>query len=191
MKKIWSILMVLAVAAACATTKQDAVSADKPAGVIADVVAAKATVDAIDYANRTAVLKDVQGNSHFFKAGPEIRNFPQMKVGDEVICEYYQSVVVLVDKADAQPAAEQGQVVLRAPQGAKPGVVIADIIDLTATVEKIDYDKRMVTLKGPEGKIINRKVDERVKNFSNIKKGDEVYIRITEAMAIRVETPKK
>ena len=47
--------------------------------------------------------------------------------------------------------------------------------------------KRTVTLKGPEGKIQTYKVGEEVKNFKQVKKGDQVVLRVTEALALEVE----
>jgi hypothetical protein len=203
MKKVWSTLMVLAVMAtmiACATTKQEAPAAPAapaaapagmPAGIVGQTVVETVMVDAIDYKNRTLVLKDAEGNSHFMKAGPEIRNFPQIKVGDEVIAEHTQSVAILVDKPKGKPAGGQAQAIKRAPLGAKPAMDAINIIGVSATVEKIDYDKRMITLKGPEGKVITTKVDPSLTRFNEVKKGDMIYMQITEELAIRVETPKK
>jgi len=50
----------------------------------------------------------------------------------------------------------------------------------------IDYAARTVDLLGPNGNTISIKVDERIENFKNIKTGDEVLARYTEAMAISV-----
>jgi hypothetical protein len=44
-----------------------------------------ATVGAIDYENRTGMLKLPDGTTETFKAGPEVRNFDKLKVGDQVL----------------------------------------------------------------------------------------------------------
>ena len=44
-----------------------------------------ATVGAIDYDNRTGTLKLPDGTTAIFKAGEEVRNFDQLKVGDQVL----------------------------------------------------------------------------------------------------------
>jgi hypothetical protein len=208
MRKMYAALMaimMMAVLSACATTNQEAPvnpaapevslaaarSVDQPGAIVGQKIVEKVIVDSIDYKDRTAVLRDSEGNSHFFKAGPEIRNFPQLKVGDEVITEHAQSVAILVDKPAGTPAAGGAQYVKRAPLGAKPGMEAAQVIEVTATVEKIDYNTRMITLKGPDGKVISSKVDPGVKRFNEVKKGDMIYMQFTEELAIRVETPKK
>jgi hypothetical protein len=208
MRKMHAALMAIvltAVLSACATTKVEtpvapaapevsvvaAKSADQPGGIVGQKVVEKVIVDSIDYKERTAILRDSEGNSHFFKAGPEIRNFPQLKVGDEIITEHTQSVAILVDKPAGAPAAGGAQSFKRAPLGSKPGMEAAQVIGVTATVQKIDYANRMITLKGPEGKVITAKVDPSITRFNEVKKGDMIYMQFTEELAIRVETPQK
>ncbi len=68
------------------------------------------------------------------------------------------------------------------------------MIDVTAKVEKIDNENRMLDLRGPGGNIIQVEADENVKNFENIKPGDNVAAKYIEAMAISVrpaDTTKK
>ena len=55
-----------------------------------------------------------------------------------------------------------------------------------ATVSKIDRENRMITLIGPEGNSVTAKVDPRVGNMENIKEGDRLHIRYTDAVAISV-----
>lgn len=205
MKKTYAALMaivLMAVLSACATTKQEAPAAptasvalakdaDRPGGIVGQKVVSTVIVDSINYKERTAVLRDSENKLHFFKAGPEIRNFPQLKVGDEVITEHTESIAILVDKPQGKPAGGDAQVVRRAPLGAKPGMEAVNVLEVTAIVEKIDYDTRMITLKGPEGKTITTKVDESATRFKDVKKGDMIYMQFTEELAIRVETPKK
>jgi len=196
MKKIWQVLMagvLLAGFCACATMQQEAATTDKPGGIVAEVGVAKGTVEAIDYDARTAIVKDAEGNSHFIKAGPEIVNFPQIRVGDEVIAKISKSVAIFVDTPENMPAApaSQGGVVMLAPIGAKPGMVAVKTMEVTATVQNINYDTRTVTLKAMDGKTITTKVDPGVKRFANINKGDVVYMQITEELAIGVEKPQK
>ncbi len=205
MKKTYATLMaitLMAVLSACATAKQEAPaapevsvaaakSADQPGGIIGQKVVTRVVVDSIDYKERTAVLRDSENKLHYFKAGPEIRNFPQLKVGDEVITEQTESVAILVDKPQGKPAGGGAQVVKRAPLGAKPGMEAVNVYEVTATVEKIDYKNRMITLKGPEGKFITTQVDPSLTRFNEVKKGDMIYMQFTEGLAIRVETPQK
>jgi hypothetical protein len=57
-------------------------------------------------------------------------------------------------------------------------------------VEDIDYKKRTVTLRGPQQKTATLKVDKSVKRLNEVKKGDEIVVRHTEAVAIDVKPAK-
>ena len=57
---------------------------------------------------------------------------------------------------------------------------------IRATVEKINKDKREVTLKGESGKTVTIKVPETARNFDQIKIGDLVTAKYTESVALSV-----
>jgi hypothetical protein len=161
----------------------------KPAAVMAEVAQLTAKVDAVDYDKRLITLTGPKGNTVTVKAGPEVRNLDQVKPGDQLIVRHYQSVALAVRKSTEPPAAGEVTAVQVAAKGQKPAGVIVDAVEITATVEAIDYNKRTVTLKGPEGKTRTIKVDPSVKRFKEVKKGDEVVVRVTEALAIAVRKP--
>jgi len=60
----------------------------------------------------------------------------------------------------------------------------ADVSTLTARVEAIDYASRVVAVKGPLGRTVALKVDDRVRNFGKVKAGDEIVLKYTEAVTI-------
>jgi hypothetical protein len=49
--------------------------------------------------------------------------------------------------------------------------------EVTAKVEDIDLDKRLITVKGPQGRVVTSKVDPKVENLENVKVGDEVEVK--------------
>lgn len=71
----------------------------------------------------------------------------------------------------------------------QPSVTRARVVTLTATVEAIDLDHRLVTLKGPKGRVETVQVDERVKNLPQVQVGDQVVVKYYEAIALRVLAP--
>ena len=60
---------------------------------------------------------------------------------------------------------------------------------LAAKVQAVDLKKRTIKLMGPEGKTKNIKVGQNVKRLGEIKKGDDVTLRVTQAFAIDVTKP--
>ena len=163
---------------------------EKPGGIVVESVSGTATVDAVDKEKRMVTLKFADGRTQAIKLGPEVRNFDQIAVGDTVKATYAESVAIAVRKSDEKPTTTATQTVRVAPKGAKPGVIVTDTTEVTAKVEAIDYAKRTVSLKGPEGNVRTFSVDKSVKKFKNVKVGDEVVIRITQATAIVVEKAK-
>jgi hypothetical protein len=60
----------------------------------------------------------------------------------------------------------------------------AEVATLTAKVESIDLANRMVTVRGPMGRVVALKVDDRVKNLAQVKAGDEIVLRYLEAVSV-------
>lgn len=160
-----------------------------PRTVAAKLAKVTATIEAIDYEKRTVTLKGPK-RTITMQVDESARNFEQAKVGDKVAVEFYESLALMVQRTDASPPppAEFAAVEL-APLGDKPGVAAVDTQMITATVEAIDYETRMVTLKGPQGNSITLEVDESAPNFDKVKVDDQVVTRHTTAVAISVSAP--
>ncbi|MFZ4701361.1 MAG: hypothetical protein ACOYMG_15025, partial [Candidatus Methylumidiphilus sp.] len=66
-----------------------------------------------------------------------------------------------------------------------------DAVEVTATVQSIDYKTRDVTLLGPEGKTFKLKAGPEIKRLNDVKQGDTVLARLTKAASITVSKPVK
>ena len=71
----------------------------------------------------------------------------------------------------------------------RPKVVKERAAVMTATVEAIDLEKRLVTLKGPKGETRTIKVGEEARNLPQVKVGDLVTVKFYESMAVEVIKP--
>lgn len=172
--------------ARCAEEK--AGTPDKPGGIIVDTVRSTSIVQDIDKANRMVTLKGPEGKLIQLKLGDEVKNFDQIEQGDHVVTEYVGSVAVDVQKGGVSPAASESSTVQVAPKGAKPGMVTVETRTVVAVVEEINYKKRTVTLRTPEG-LETIKVADTAKRFNEVKKGDNVYVKMTQAVAVSVRKP--
>jgi hypothetical protein len=146
----------------------------------------QARVEAIDYDKRTVTLKTDKG-SVTLEVGPQAKNFDQVKVGDKVTADFYNSAAVYVRRVDEPPSANESTVVEYAAPGAQPSGVIVKTKEITARVDAIDPKTRMATLTGSEGNSVTIKVDDAVQNLDRIKAGDQVVVRYTEALALSVD----
>jgi hypothetical protein len=178
----------------CSTTPEGEratlVAAQKgvPGGILVDTYQVTATVTAVDPTTRKVTLVTPAGKKSEFKAGPEVVNFPQIRVGDQVKATLTEEVLVFM--ASDTPAQIQGAagVVALAPVGAKPGVLVAETVQIKAKVTNIDYKRRKATLQFPDGSTKKVAVRDDV-DLSKRSIGEEVVIRSTEAIAVTVEKP--
>ena len=154
------------------------------------VVKVMATVEAVDVDKRVVSLKGPKGNVFDLKVGEQVKNLPQVKVGDQVVARYYESIAVRLMKPGEPGGAAATQAVGVARPGERPAGVVANQVTVNATIEDISPKKTFVTLKGPGGKAVDVKVRD-PKNLENVKVGDQVEITYTEAVAISVEKAKK
>ena len=54
-------------------------------------------------------------------------------------------------------------------------------------VEAVDYQKRTITSRGAQGNITTDKVGDGVKRLNEVKPGDQVVLRVADALALLVE----
>ena len=154
-------------------------------------VEVSAQVVSIDKATRTVTLKGPQGNVVDVVAGDEVRNFEQIKVGDFVLVRYAQALTLELRKvkgAVGDVTVREGAV--RAKPGERPGAAGAREVTAIATVTAVDPKKSTITLKGPRGNVVTLDV-QNPDQFKVVKKGDQVEVTYTEAVALSVEPAPK
>jgi hypothetical protein len=170
---------------AVAQDKESGANDAKPGKVVVEVVKLTGTVKAVDPQNKTVTVEGSGGRTVTVNA-ENARNLDQVKVGDKVNLRFTEELALFVRKSDAPPSATQTDMVALAPKGEKPAGLMARTVELTGTVESIDAKKRTVAVKGPEGNVRTFHVDKTVKNFNQIKKGDQIVLRVTQAVALSV-----
>jgi hypothetical protein len=163
---------------------------DSPGSMVGNAVIMSATVEAIDKADRKITLKGPEGNVFTIVAGEEVRNFKEIKVGDEVHAEYYQSVAVSLGKPGEEPEVTASVGAVRAEKGKKPGAVAVETVDVVVPVRAIDRENRTVTFQGPSGILRTVGVDDGIMSYDQLKVGDTIQLRYTEAVAIWVTKEK-
>lgn len=164
--------------------------AAKPGIVVTDVLEVKATVEAIDSKKRVLTLRGTQGRAITLRADRAVKNFEQLKKGDGVLVDFVESVAIFIRPAKAPQNSAEARLVTIAPKGAKIGALLAETFALTAIVESLDIKTRQMTVKEPHGDRWILPVDKSFKNLDRFRKGEEVVLRVTEAIAINVEKRK-
>ena len=153
-----------------------------------EVQEVSATVEAIDSENRLISLRGPNGTATIL-AGPDIKNFAQIHVGDKVKVKYTAAVVANITKSKATPTTTVDTTAYTAPTGSKPAAAVGATISTTVQIESVDTSFDTVTFKRADGfsRTIAPASPEGKKFIRTLKKGDMVDVTYTEALGISVE----
>lgn len=159
-------------------------------GVVANVVEITATVQAVNKADRTVTIKGPKGNVDTVAVGPEVKNFDQIKVGDQVVLRYVEALSLELKKGGKAPVERTDSMMSgTAKPGEKPAAGVGRQVQVTADVVAVDAATQTVTLKGPT-RTVNLHVGDPAQ-FQLVKVGDQVEATYTEAVALSVEPVAK
>ena len=176
--------LVLLAATTPATVR---VAAAQPS-VVLGAEEARATVETVDQQTRTVLLRGPTGALLTVHAGPEVRNLPQVKPGDQVVVRYAEAVAARIVRP-GDPAPELTTTMARAASGERPAGLVVDHIRRRVTIEGVNPANNTVSFIGPDR--VPRTVAVRepaMQDFlRTLKAGDEVEITFTEAVALSVE----
>ena len=185
----FAVLATLAIPAVAQTGTAVVAKGPGVAGA-AQTIKLTATITAIDAATRVVTLKGPQGKELTLTAGAEVKNFAQMKVGDQVKVKYIEALTLELKKGSTAPVSRTETT---GAAGAKPGERPAGAagrqVTIVAEVVALDPAKQIVTLRGPQRTVELKVADP--EQFKRVAKGDRVEATYTEAMAIAVEPAKK
>ncbi len=185
-----ALLAPVTVMAQGATATEVAVAGPGVRGV-ANEVEIRAKVVALDMARRTASLKGPKGNVVTVNVPTEVRNFDQVRVGDELSVRYATAVAAKLERVAKSGIRERVETAdaARAEQGDKPGVAIGRTVEILAEVQSIDKKNNQVVLRGAErtvAMVVPPSVD-----IKTLKVGDEVRALFIEAAVVTVEKVAK
>lgn len=147
-------------------------------------------ITAIDQRSRAVTITGSDGAALDFVAGPDVRNFSQLKVGDKVTLDYAAAIAL-----DLEPAGSAAVGVTTAQadtvpiRGAAPGGGRSKTISIVTEVAAVNPAANTIALKGPRGNtqiIAVERADLRSK-LPGIKRGDLLRISYTEAVAVSIK----
>jgi hypothetical protein len=156
---------------------------------VSQTVDVSATITAIEKSSRTITLKGPKGDEFKIEAGPDVKNFDQLKVGDIVDMRYRETLALELKKGGGMKVEKTEKAgAVGAKPGAQPAGVVGRQVTVVGDVIKVDAATQTVTVKGPQ-----RTVDLKVRDpeqFKLIAVGDQIQATYTEALAVAV-TPAK
>jgi len=191
-KASYAAACIVALALAAPTfAQQGGVVAGKGPGMagIAQTVNVQAKITKIDARTREVTLKGPRGHEVTIEAGPEVKNFAKLKVGDTVDVQYVESLVLELKKGGGKPVERtEEKAMTSAKPGETPGAAGGRRVTVVGDVVAVDTAAKIVTVKGPK-----RTVDLHVEDPEQLKliaRGDQVQATYTEAAAISVVPAK-
>jgi Cu/Ag efflux protein CusF len=188
-----AMLLVAAVAhggGETATKPQAATPAAQPSMQREAVEEAAVTVVSVDPQTRAIELRGDDGRTGVYVAGPEVKNFAQIRTGDKVVVSYYRGIAaqVLPPGAALSKKVDQLDLAASAPQGAKPAAGVGSAIHGTVVVQNIDTKANKLTFLRPDGvsRTIPIESEEGRAFIKKLKKGDKVDVVYSESVAVEV-----
>ncbi|MFL5333757.1 MAG: hypothetical protein ACJ8H8_11390 [Geminicoccaceae bacterium] len=164
--------------------------AQQPGVAVTRTEALTGTVESVNLNSREVVLRDQGGRLLHVVAGPEARNLAQLRPGDRVAIEYREAVAVeMVRPGDPRPPVEAAATGERAPEGARPGGTLGQLVRVRVSIDAVDAATGRVTFTGPAGgaQTVTAQDPRMVEFVRNLRPGEEVDVTYTEALALRVE----
>jgi hypothetical protein len=153
-----------------------------------DLVHVTATVEAIDPKTREIKLKG-ETESFSFIAGPEVRNFDNIHVGNKVNVAYFEAVIAEL-KTKGASATEPSAVITaeRAPVGGAPSASVDRIVTLPVKIDSYDTATDTVVFTEPSG--VKNTIAVQAQSMKELgrtlKPGDEVELTLVNAIAVDV-----
>jgi hypothetical protein len=150
---------------------------------------ATATVEVAEPVTRLIKLHTTQGST-WLRAGPEVRNFNQIKVGDTVTVTYYMAIAAQLTPKGAAPIPQQMAVsAARALPGERPAGGMGTTVVETVTIQSVDKEANTVTFLRQDGTVDTASVhsSEGRTFIAGLHSGDQVDVALSEAVAISVD----
>ena len=144
-----------------------------------------AIVESIEASTRMLTLKKPDGTFVTTVAGPDIKRFEEIKIGDKVTARYYENVVLLL-KRPGDPEVDSRVKATTGSEQVLPGGTKARQRTITATISAIDMNLPTITFTGPNGWKYTSKVQD-TEALAKVKVGDKVDIVWTEAVLVSLE----
>ena len=160
---------------------------DKEKGVVAvaDAIELQGTVSALDKNTRAVTILGASGKMMTVTAGPQIKNFNKIKVGDLVTLTYVSALGLELKKGGGRLRERiESEQTSAAKPGEKPSGSMSRAVKVIADVTAVDAGAGTITLQGPQ-----RSVDLVVKDkelLRDVRVGDQIFATYEELTVLSI-----
>ena len=189
MRKSTLLAALLVIAVPIAARAQGGSSAAPPSFSAMSKETRTAKIIAIDKATRVVTMVgSAHGDTLDVECGEEVKNFAQLKVGDEVKSVFTETFTIHVE-GSGEPEATTETMTSRAKPGEMPAASITERATAKATIKAIDKAKGTATLQTLNGEEFTVTADDKA-NLDKVQVGNVVVVTYTVGHAISVSKAK-
>jgi len=144
----------------------------------------------INYKTRTITFKNKDGVSKFV-AGPEVKDFDQLKKGDHLSLTYELGVAIELIKTKSDGVRRKVETTtMSQTSGDKPSERLTNKTTIIADIVAVDRENKLVSVKGPSGKVTTVSVTNPAL-LNDVNVGEQVKVVYTDAMVASITQSKK
>lgn len=156
---------------------------------VEQVASVAALVHDVDLTTRQVLLQIGEGEFVTVVAPEEVRNLPQVEVGDTVNLAFYGGIAASLAPAGEAPIpTDTTDALIRAEEGQRPSGASLRELTTTVTFDAYDAESNIVTFTGQTG--LQRQVvveDPEMRSFvETLEAGDQVDVTVIEIIALEV-----
>lgn len=177
-----------------ATTKGPIAAAVDGPVVAVETTSIRGKVALVNPIARQVVVNGDNGRVSTMFVGPNVRNFENLKLGDQVTMRYTEALALAIAKGGPGTESQIGEIrtkveadaARQAAPGDKPGMSAMERTTLVANVFEIDRERGILTLRGTDGVPVDIKVADK-KALDQIKLNDQIVIGYRQSAALSIE----
>jgi hypothetical protein len=142
------------------------------------------TIVSVDAAHRTLELKQADGTTSTYHAGPEVADFAQLRAGDRVKTTLTETRTVGYAKAGTALSDKDYDTLVRPPGGGP--LTAINTRTVTAKVLSVSYWDHTVVVQVADGKTMTVTANQYT-NLAEVNPGDKVSVKVSQARTFTVE----
>lgn len=180
--------------AACAKHAHPPTTAERAKvarGEMRDRETLTATVESLDKANQTVILRDEQGNR--LAIDVDERAIERLQPNDTLKLVYQETLAFALEEPTEQPTVARTQVEESAERDGDDAVQVGRRVSTTVQIVSVAPRGTAVEFRVPEGGVRTVAIDhaENQREVENLRPGDSVRVTYTEKLALVVDEPPR
>jgi hypothetical protein len=182
LKSIATFAMVCALAlAGCATAPEPL--------AMQETVEVSAAVTRLDLQKRHMTVRNDAGEEFTLDVSPEVRNLPQVQVGDRIVVRYTEAIGASIGREGDPTAPTIDLTAERAAPGAKPSATVKAMESMPVEIIAVDTTKNVVTFYDADRLVRTLQIrrPQAQEWVRQLKPGDRVLITYAQSLALAVE----